>query len=289
MQAVRIEALALAAPGLDNWADARRALTGELPYDGGELPSYAARILNPNERRRITPTIRLALGVAEEACSSIEVPAAEVPSVFATSCGDRKLTVTICESLCTAPPQISPTQFHNSVHNAPAGYWAIAKNSFAASTTVSAGPGTFAAGLLEAAVQAQVEDTPVLLVAYDYPAPDPLDKVVPVRLPFAVAMVLAPHSGNSRQSALATVQLEIVGDGQEHEMSSPGLESLRRANPIARSLPLLEAVARGAWRQVTLPYVAGRHLSIHVERFAQCADASPAADAESMQCTIAKT
>ena len=52
---------------------------------------------------------------------------------------------------------ISPTQFHNSVHNAAAGYWHIAAGSAAPSLSVGGHDGAFAAGLLANRLVPQAE------------------------------------------------------------------------------------------------------------------------------------
>ena len=51
------------------------------------------------------------------------------------------------------PASISPTRFHNSVHNAAAGYWTIGAHCMQAATAISAYDASFAEGLLEALMQ----------------------------------------------------------------------------------------------------------------------------------------
>ena len=66
-------------------------------------------------------------------------------------------------TLADAPRMVSPTKFHNSVHNASTGYWSIATGSHFAANAISAYADTVAASLLEGAVQAVEEDLPVLV------------------------------------------------------------------------------------------------------------------------------
>src|SRR5699024_6008085 len=96
----------------------------------------------------------------------------------------------ICEELAHDNPALSPTKFHNSVHNAPAGYWAIAANSKQASTALGAHDSGFAAGWIEAALIAEDSGEPVLLVVYDRPFPAPLDAKRHLGAPFACALLL---------------------------------------------------------------------------------------------------
>ena len=97
----------------------------------------------------------------------------------------------LCETLAGADRQISPTRFTNSVHNAPAGYWHIAVGSRAASTSLSAYDGSFAAGLVEALAQVVASGEPVLLVALDVPYPEPPHRLRPLPNHAGVALLLA--------------------------------------------------------------------------------------------------
>ncbi len=82
--------------------------------------------------------------------------------VFASSDGDGDIVHRLCTALATPAAAVSPTDFHNSVHNAATGYWSIGAHSQAPSTAICAYDGSFSAGLLEAACQIAVEARPVL-------------------------------------------------------------------------------------------------------------------------------
>ena len=77
--------------------------------------------------------------------------------------GDLAITDYMCETLATDPTAVSPTKFHNSVHNAAAGYWTIAAGAMEPATAISA---DFAMGLLEALAQLATGADAVLLVGY---------------------------------------------------------------------------------------------------------------------------
>ena len=129
------------------------------------------------------------------------------------------------------------------------------------STTVSAYHASFVAGLMEAVAQVQVEVRPVLLVAYDYPAPEPLVASMGAYPPFAVAMVLSPDATpQSIRLRIATVSRKPV-----QGMKCDGLERLRVSNPAACGLPLLKVLASGAPGRVILPHVNGLQLAVGVE------------------------
>ena len=103
--------------------------------------------------------------------------AATLPSVFTSAHGDLAINDYMCSTLASEPTLISPTKFHNSVHNAAAGYWTIATGCHEASTALTAFDASFGAGLLEAASQCQADARPVLLVAVDVEAAGALASV----------------------------------------------------------------------------------------------------------------
>ncbi len=251
-------AVGIVAPGLVGWAQAAPVLAGARSYHPEPLPRYSPTMLPANERRRTTATIKLALQAAAEAMSS--EPVSAPGAVFASSDGDLDIVDRLCSALALPERSVSPTHFHNSVHNAPAGYWSIGSGITAPSTSLSAGDGSFAAGLLEAATLTLAEARPTLLVAYDHPAPAPLDRIRPMSAPFAAALVLTPNRPNG---ALARLWMAL-GRSEETTLAD-GLEQLRRGNPAARALPLLGAIARGEAAGVTLPYLDGTALEVRCE------------------------
>lgn len=260
MSPVYVHAVGLAAPGIDGWAAGRTLLAAGSGYEGGDLPQlHAGSLLPANERRRITLTIKLALQVALEAVQGTGEDAQRMGTVFATSTGDVDLLDRICRALASRDRAVSPTQFHNSVYNAPSGYWAIACGSRMPSSTVSAFEGSFAAGLLEASAQAVVDDIPTLLVAYDTASQEPLGRVSGCASSFACALAL---SSTPRAERDVTLRLALVRGNAEDRMDDPRLETLRGAAPAARSLPLLGALAAGEDTRVVLPYVGERQLAV---------------------------
>ncbi|MBA2409032.1 MAG: beta-ketoacyl synthase chain length factor [Gammaproteobacteria bacterium] len=182
-------------------------------------------------------------------------------AVFASSGGDSEIINSICTALARPQRAVSPTQFHNSVHNSPAGYWAIATLCHSSSVSLSAYDGSFAAGLLEAVTTALVEGGPVLLVAYDYPPPEPLSQVRGFCAPFAAAMLIDARPG---PRAMASFDIALARGEREDRMRDKELESLRTGNPAARALPLLEAIARQEARRVVLPYLPDTRLAVEV-------------------------
>ena len=255
---VYINTISIAAPGLIGLEQALPVLTGKTHWHTSDFPKLVPQLLAANERRRITPYIKLALYVANEA----NLPDETLTAVFASSNGDFSITDHICNTLTMNPKYVSPTQFHNSVHNAPAGYWAIAAKSTAASTSISTGDSTFSSGLLEAVTQVLSQQEDVLYVAYDYPATTPLNKFSDVSEAFATAFVLSLKPANN---CYGSIKLEITNNKKEKSYCvNASLNDLQNSNPIADSLPLLEALSLKNETTLYLPYLNNSHLKISV-------------------------
>lgn len=258
MKPVYINTLSVAAPSLVGLEQATPVLTGKSQWQTSEFPKMVPQLLPANERRRVTANIKLALHVADEA----NIPGKALPAVFASSNGDLYITDHICNSLTMDPKFISPTQFHNSVHNAPAGYWAIAAKSPAASTSISTGDSTFSSGLLEAVTQVLCQKEDVLFVAYDFPATAPLDNLCHVTEAFATSFVL---SLNKAENNYGSIKLDINHDKNEKSICiNESLTPLQNSNPIAESLPLLEALCLKKSNTIYLPYLHNSTLKVEV-------------------------
>ena len=223
--------------GLPSWEAARAfAATGVLP---GQAPARPAPgLLAPNERRRAPDTVAVALAVAQAACAAAGLDPAALPSVFASTHGELAITDYMCETLARAPADISPTRFHNSVHNAAAGYWTIGTGCVKPATALSAYRATFAQGLLEALVQLVAGNEGVLLVAYDTPARGPLGAQARSSGLLGGALVLVRDGAGPRLSATLETGEAPPGDGP--------LARHARENAMAPMLPLFDALAAGA-------------------------------------------
>ena len=188
-----IEGPAFWTPTMPGWEAARAAFRGEGTLTDPPAKRPSPQVLAPAERRRAPDTVALALEVAAAAMASSGRNAADVPCLFTSAHGDLSINDYMCSTLATDPKMLSPTKFHNSVHNAAVGYWTIGTGCMAASNAVSAFEHSFAAGLFEAAVQCAADHEPVLLVGYDTPTMGPLTSVTDSRGLLAVALVVAPE------------------------------------------------------------------------------------------------
>jgi hypothetical protein len=262
----QIEGIGLLGPGLDGWTSSTPLLEGRSPYISQPTVLPTPDGLPPAERRRLGRVVKLALGVGLQATAKAGVEPATLPSVFASSGGDGQNCHEICQALSLDERLISPTRFHNSVHNAAAGYWSIATGSTAASNAVSAFDASFAAGLLEAVTQVVVDQTRVLLVAYDAQYPPPLFVKRPIPEAFGVAFVLAPVLDAPRPGDGSLGRLTLsFSDSPADRMGDAALESLRASIPAARSLPLLYQLAIRKPAVVNIDYLDGRCVAVEVD------------------------
>lgn len=258
---VVIEGIGLWSPLLPGWDASRAILRGEAEPSADAAARPAPSLLAPNERRRAPDSVLLAFETAQQACAMAGRDPGSMPAVFASAWGDLAINDYLCATLVQSAHDVSPTKFHNSVHNAPAGYWAIATGCMASTSAISAGLATFGAGLLESALLAASENMPVLFVAYDIAASGPLADIILTRGPFGAAFVLAPQ----RERAGAALRLELA-DGPAAALAPDPwlLHPSLRDNPAAQGLPLLAALARGQAQAVGLPAGPRKHLHLEI-------------------------
>ncbi len=260
---VFVEGIGLRAPGIANWPAGKAVLQTLHARGVPDFQLTAPALLPPAERRRATDAVKLAIEVCSEACAHAERDPQTLASVFASSGGDGATITAILEVLAGDAPEISPTRFHNSVHNAPAGYWSIGTQSMAASTSVCAYDWSCGAGLLEAASQAASTGQPVLLALYDLRYPAPLQAARPIKDSFGIAFVLTPHETPRSLAAFALALRPRRGETITG-LPEASWEALRHSNPAARALPLLRALTASRVQTVDLDYMAHSLLRITV-------------------------
>jgi len=258
---VFVESVGLVGPGLASWPASRPILNELTPYVPGEVLLRPPESLPPAERRRTGAPVKLAISAGLDALAHSQRRADSLATVFASSGADGEMIHQICEVLATPQRDVSPTRFHNSVHNAPAGYWSIALRSRAPSTSLCCFDWSFAAGLLEACAYCLAEAEPVLLISYDLPYSEPLHALRPIAGTLGAALLLAPQPSSA---GFARLEVHVAGEpGQATRMKVAALEELRNRNPTGRALPLLRALAGPTAEPLALDYLDGT-LSISI-------------------------
>jgi hypothetical protein len=231
------------ANGLPSWDDAIAfARDGTLPDNAPAKPS--PQLLAPNERRRAPESVAVALDVALAACTASRRDPAKLPSVFASTHGDLAITDYVAATLASDPRALSPTKFHNSVHNAAAGYWTIGNGCTAPTTAISAFDASFAQGLLEALSLLAAGHEAVLLAACDAPATGALGSVSPSEGLLGGALVLVADAES------APIRLRATPVAVPAPVAEGALARRCAGNAMAPMLALFDALALGgdiAW------------------------------------------
>ena len=255
LPALRVLGIGAWAAGMPDWPSLRAVARGEAQPSIDAPRKPAPELLPPNERRRAPDTVLLALEAALAACRAANADPATLSSIFASMHGDLSITDAMCRTLAETPTDISPTRFHNSVHNAAAGYWTIGVGCRAASTAISAYRATMAQGLVEAAMQLAAGEEAVLLVAYDGTSTGPLAAVSSSSGLFGIAFVLA-------HADVAHPALRLTLSDSQSPSTAPHLDPHLGGNALAPALPFVELLARESGRCVI---EAGQDLVLDVE------------------------
>lgn len=259
---IYVEGIAVLGPAMPDWASVRELLRdSESAYAPQPVKLPPPELLPASERRRAGEAIKLSMATGLAAARDANADIAQLANVFSSTGGDCENCHNILETLASNDRQISPTRFHNSVHNAPAGYWSIAARCTAASTSLCAYDATFSAGLLEAATQTLSGGERCLLVSFDTAYPEPLFSLRPIPYPFALALVI-----NARETAAAKASLTIsMSRDAVDTMADAQLEALRGSVPSARSLPLLQLLAQEKRGRAVVEYLEPFAMSIEVD------------------------
>jgi len=186
--------------------------TAETSASVIELPSAERRRLNPLSAATLRAAERLVAARPRDAVR-------EVPLVFGSADGDGAVLLKLLRALREREP-LSPTQFHNSVHNAPAGYWSIGLSSTAATTAIAAGADTPEVALAEAGLQAIAANAPAIMVVANGRFTDELAVPRPGAQPLTLAAWCEPLQPTSRwRCALTPRSAETTADGPTLEQA----------------------------------------------------------------------
>ncbi|MCF6250056.1 MAG: beta-ketoacyl synthase chain length factor [Methylococcaceae bacterium] len=203
----------------------------QFALQGGDVDKT---LIPAGMRRRTSLTTKIAITAAKQACNEAEVDTGKLPSVFASLGGEIQVTDALCRMLPDADELLSPTQFHNSVHNTTAGYWGILTHCQAATSAIAAVDDTFAMGLLEAWSQLQQTAGDILLVCYDEQWPQYLAPPIG-QVAFACAFVLSTDSGGT--SIRCTIPRV---EPQYQNKDKTVWERLVKQAPAAAAIPLIQ-------------------------------------------------
>ncbi len=255
-----INGISLIGPGLISWPDSVSVLNNKTAYQPQTTTIPTPQILPATERRRSGELVKLTLAVGLEAAEAAGEDPASLACVYSSSSGDGKNCHEICKTLASEDRQLSPTRFHNSVHNAAAGYWSIATGAKTPISVLCAYDASFGAGLLEAITQVVADNIATMLIAVDTGYPEPLNHVRPIPAAFGIGIVLSPVK---TQHSDAQVEISLC-NGSASKLSNDELETLRKTIPTARGLPLLAAIAQGQTETITIDYLDHQRIAVAI-------------------------
>ena len=259
---VEIRGLGVWGEGFGSWQDLLALMAGEPVASPPTAPKPA--VIPANERRRAPLAVRMAVEVCSQAVAAAKLDPTELACVFASGLGDTDLTDYMCRELAGELKQLSPTKFHNSVHNAAAGYWTIATGCRQPANSVAGLDQSVSVALMEGICQCLAEQQPVILAFYDIPTCTVLADLFANRQAFAAALVIAP-TVDATDAALLNCEVSADNTPRWPELALPAeLAECYAHNPAARVLPLLLAATGGQPAELSLPLSAGASLHCRV-------------------------
>lgn len=249
MTTIWVESISLFGQGLAGWQKSKDIFRDTKKYNADTVPPIESRYLTPNNKRRTSPHMHIAMQAADYALMDMDVDETEILLISSSSEADMDIAEDNLQALIHAEREISPQKFQNVILNAAAGHLGTFMKNRSGSTSVSGANNCFSVGLLQAYTSLFREQKKALLVAYDAPSNTPYG--VADRPFFSVGMLLCQEKP---KNPIAGLMLSLVGPKETTLMAHPHLEKLRSITPSATCLPLLAAVANAKEGPVELYY-----------------------------------
>ena len=254
-------------PGFHNWPALRKLFRGHPGDSEDQSKGPKPEIIPANERRRAPLSVRLAVETSSQACDQAGIDPSDIGCVFASGLGDTDITDYMCRILTTEQKQISPTKFHNSVHNAAAGYWTISTACMQAANSVAGFDLSASLNLLEGISQCHLEKRPILLTFFDAPVSSTLRPMLKNEYAFGASIVIA--AGSHDTSPCLTLNVEPHAT-QWQALQNETLNAIYDHNPCARILLLLEQLVASSstpsQSMVNFPLSSGTSLTVEINR-----------------------
>ncbi len=207
-----------------------------------------AALLSGPLRRRATGLTRVAVEVLHQAIRTVGCDVTTVPIVWATAHGEHTTAIKILGMMRSGEGKLSPTHFHNSVHNTAGGYASIALGNHSPSTTITGGVEVVASSFLEAACHLEAAAEDVVVVLADEPLQSPFDCSEGAAL---LALAFCLSSRSERASAvLSDFRRDAVAPVKHHDRFGRLY--------VASALPLLERIVHRRPGTVALELVSER-------------------------------
>ncbi len=248
-------------PGFSNWAEFKSQI--ENPSAELTTSSPKPEIIPANERRRSPLAVRAAVETSWQALQQSGLKSSDVACVFGSGLGDTDITDYMCRVLTTAEKQLSPTKFHNSVHNAAAGYWTISSGCMKSANSIAAYHDTVGTCLLEAMIQSVQHNEPVLVTVFDTEVQQTWKQIFPSDQSFAASLLICPENFSVNKS-LAKIKFSSMSSDNPDVSGLPeSMQALYQQNPAAKILPLLKCLT--AKQNSTLSFSTGGNSQLTID------------------------
>ncbi|MDQ6991759.1 MAG: beta-ketoacyl synthase chain length factor [Mariprofundaceae bacterium] len=203
-----------------------------LAYENADMKTD---LLPANLRRRTSVATKMAFAAAQRACESAAVKPSELSVIFTSALGEAAITDQLCRDIARQDFPLSPTKFHNSVHNTASGYWSIAVGSQHPAMAMAGYKDGFALALLEAWSQLHTIEKQILLVCYEE---TPSDLLLPDNqwVACATAFVLSSKGRNG----LSLHMPYCITDATKSDQLDD-----KKHSPALAALPLYDALTQG--------------------------------------------
>jgi len=263
MSVIGFQILGIGAWGstFQNWNELSDILVGNSEGEEGAAIAPKPEVIPANERRRAPLPVRLAVESSWQATQNAGLDPVELPCVFVSGIGDTQLTDYMCKVLAGENKALSPTKFHNSVHNAAAGYWTISTGCMQAANSVAGYQESVSLTIMEALIQCQSENKPILLTFYDAPSSEVLKELLKNEESFSTSLVIAPKGWSDKHNNY-TASIENQGCEWPKLKSTARLENIYSTNPTAKILALLKMVVDVDQKSISLPISAECRITI---------------------------
>jgi hypothetical protein len=245
-----------------NWQELSELLTtGATAENTASSPK--PEIIPANERRRAPLPVKLAVESSWQATQSAGLDPKDLACVFVSGLGDTQLTDYMCKVLATENMQLSPTKFHNSVHNAAAGYWTISTGCMKAANSVAGFNESVSLAILEAITQCVQEQAPVQITFYDAPSSEILKPLLKNDQSFSASLIIEPVL-ESNQNDSNLLEMQVVSQATEWpELDlETHLDTSYKQYPSARILAVLNMLTKDSADTVLLPLSAETSLQL---------------------------
>jgi Beta-ketoacyl synthase, N-terminal domain len=155
VDSIAITGVSIIFPGVTNLREFKSFLNrSDYDIKNEELSIPSSELLPARMKRRMSPLTQMTIQSTSEARMNLDLPNT-VPFIFGSANGEINTIGRVMQSILDPEDMVSPTLFHNSVHNTAPGYWSIVSGLRDPSNTVSGGVLTTEYTLLDAWIKMQ--------------------------------------------------------------------------------------------------------------------------------------